>query len=79
MSVTKFFKIFSGCQSAHGQTKVLDSARNGKMNAQSFIVRAPLTEELEKNILKGRKVLVRYRLMSLTNVYLAHWISTTTT
>ena len=53
MSVTKFFKIFSGCQSAHGQTKVLDSARNGKMNAQSFIVRAPLTEELVKEHFKG--------------------------
>ena len=46
MSVTKFFTIFSGCQSAHGQTKVLDSAKNGKMNAKSFIVREPLTEEL---------------------------------
>jgi len=53
MSVTKFFTIFSGCQSAHGQTKVLDSAKNGKMNAKSFIVREPLTEELVQKHFDG--------------------------
>ena len=55
MSVTKFYTIFSGCQSAHGQTKVLDSAKNGKMKAKSFIVREPLTTDLVQKHFDGKQ------------------------
>jgi len=51
----KFFLYFSGCTTAHGQTTVLDSSRNGKMKAKSFIVREPLTLKLVEQHLKGER------------------------
>ena len=51
----KFLLLFSGCTTAHGQTTVLDSARNGKMNAKSFIVREALTVDLVEQHLKGER------------------------
>ena len=51
----KFFLYFSGCTTAHGQTTVLDSAKNGKMKAKSFIVREPLTVELVEKHFSGQR------------------------
>ena len=51
----KFFLYFSGCTRAHGQTTVLDSAKNGKMKAKSFIVREPLTVELVEKHFSGQR------------------------
>lgn len=51
----RFLELFSGCQSAHGQTTVLDAQRNGKTKANSITVRTPLTIELIKEHLSGKK------------------------
>jgi hypothetical protein len=51
----RFLELFSGCQSAHGQTTVLDAQRNGKTKANSITVRTPLTIELIKEHLSGEK------------------------
>ena len=51
----RFLELFSGCQSAHGQTTVLDAQRNGKTKANSVTVRTPLTIDLVKEHLLGKK------------------------
>ena len=51
----RFLELFSGCQSAHGQTTVLDAQRNGKTKANSVTVRTPLTLDLIKEHLSGDK------------------------
>ena len=44
---------FRGSNEAHGQTTVGSVGRNGKTEANSRVVREPLTEELVKNHLDG--------------------------
>ena len=45
---------FRGSEEAHGQTTVGAVGRNGKTEANSRVVREPLTEELVKNHLEGK-------------------------
>ena len=52
--VIKFMNAFRGSQEAHGQTTVGAVGRNGKTEANSRVVREPLTEELVKNHLEGK-------------------------
>ena len=42
----KFMNAFRGSEEAHGQTTVGAVGRNGKTEANSRVVREPLTEEL---------------------------------
>ena len=51
----KFIELFAGFSRAHGQTEVMDSQKNGKQQAKSFIVREPLTVELVQMHLEGKK------------------------
>ena len=44
--VIKFMNAFRGSEEAHGQTTVGAVGRNGKTEANSRVVREPLTEEL---------------------------------
>ena len=52
--VIKFMNAFRGSEEAHGQTTVGAVGRNGKTEANSRVVREPLTEELVKNHLEGK-------------------------
>ena len=52
--VLKFMNAFRGSEEAHGQTTVGAVGRNGKTEANSRVVREPLTEELVKNHLEGK-------------------------
>ena len=49
-----FLQLFEGYGKAHGQTSVLDRARNGKTQANYQIVHEPLTVELVQNHLDGK-------------------------
>jgi len=51
----KFLDLFIGFSKAHGQTEVMDSQKNGKQQAKSFIVREPLTVDLVQLHLEGKK------------------------
>ena len=52
--INKFMQAFRGSDEAHGQTTVGAVGRNGKTEAQSRVVREPLTEELIQNHLEGK-------------------------
>ena len=52
--VIKFMNAFRGSEEAHGQTTVGAVGRNGKTEANSRVVREPLTEELVTNHLEGK-------------------------
>ena len=52
--IIKFMQAFRGSTEAHGQTTVGAVGRNGKTEAQSRVVREPLTEELVKKHLEGK-------------------------
>ena len=52
--VLNFMNAFRGSEEAHGQTTVGAVGRNGKTEANSRVVREPLTEELVKNHLEGK-------------------------
>jgi hypothetical protein len=52
--VIKFMNAFRGSEEAHGQTTVGAVGRNGKTEANSRVVREPLTEDLVKNHLEGK-------------------------
>ena len=55
MSTTQqFMNAFRGSNEAHGQTTVGAVGRNGKTEANSRVVREPLTEELVNNHLEGK-------------------------
>ena len=66
--VIKFMNAFRGSEEAHGQTTV-GAVGHGKTEANSRVVREPLTEELVKNHLEepelgrsrhqGERVLLR--------------------
>jgi hypothetical protein len=51
----RFISLFKGYSGAHGQTTVLDSQREGKKKAKSFIVREPLTLGLVREHLGGKR------------------------
>ena len=56
MSVAeRFSSLFRGFSGAHGQTTVLDSQREGKKKAKSFLVREPLTLDLVQQHLDGKR------------------------
>ena len=52
--ITDFMNAFRGSEEAHGQTTVGAVGRNGKTEANSRVVREPLTEELVTNHLEGK-------------------------
>jgi hypothetical protein len=52
--VRRFYDLFTGCLSAHGQTKLTGARKNGKTKANSFIVREPLTITLLVEHLQGK-------------------------
>jgi len=52
-TAAKFLSAFEGSEVAHGQTTVGRTARNGKAEAKSMIIREPLTEDLVERHLSG--------------------------
>ena len=51
----RFSALFRGYSGAHGQTTVLDTQREGKKKAKSFLVREPLTLDLVEQHLEGKR------------------------
>jgi len=51
----RFFDLFGGHTGAHGQTSVLDTKRRGKQEADYIIIREPLTVELVREHLDGKR------------------------
>ena len=51
----RFFDLFEGHTGAHGQTSVLDTKRRGKQEADYIIIREPLTVELVREHLDGKR------------------------
>ena len=49
----RFMRTFEGSNTAHGQTQIGNTRRNGKTEAKSFVVREPLTLELITAHLNG--------------------------
>ena len=52
-AAARFLSVFEGSEVAHGQTTVGRTARNGKAEAKSLIIRDPLTEDLVSRHLSG--------------------------
>ena len=51
----RFSSLFRGFGGAHGQTTVLETQREGKKKAKSFLVREPLTLDLVNQHLDGKR------------------------
>jgi len=49
----RFFNLFTGCKGAHGQSKLTGVKANGKAQANSKIIREPLTTDLLAQHLAG--------------------------
>lgn len=52
-TAARFLSVFEGSEVAHGQTTVGRTARNGKAEAKSMIIREPLTEDKVATHLNG--------------------------
>jgi len=52
-TAARFMSVFEGSEVAHGQTTVGRTARNGKAEAKSMIIREPMTEDLVERHLSG--------------------------
>ena len=51
----RFFDLFEGHAGAHGQTSILNTSRRGKQEADYIIIREPLTVELVREHLDGKR------------------------
>ena len=51
----RFFDLFEGHTGAHGQTSILNTQRRGKQEADYIIIREPLTVELVREHLDGKR------------------------
>ena len=51
----RFFDLFEGHTGAHGQTSILNTQRRGKQEADYVIIREPLTVELVREHLDGKR------------------------